>query len=77
MPRNAEKPGTKPPTKPFTIIGYWPDTEQRFCDVVHATTATKAEDLCLQVHPGVAVCGVIAGSHTCLDSSPHLTCNNT
>jgi hypothetical protein len=75
MPRNKDFPLGKHANTAFTVIGFWPDTDQRFCDVVRAATASKAEDLCLQSYPGVAVCGVIAGSHTCVDASPYLTCN--
>lgn len=59
----------------FTVIGFWPDTGQRFSDVIFTTTATFAEEQCLQTYPGIAVCGVIAGSHLCIDSSPCLSCN--
>lgn len=47
----------------FTVIGYWPDTMQRFADAVRAASAADAEDRCLQKHNGVAVCGVLEGLH--------------
>ena len=71
--KKSAVPSDEPNTpQPFTVIGFWPDTEQRFCDVVSAANASMAENLCLQDNPGVAVCGVIAGSHPCLDTSPRL-----
>ena len=52
--------------KTFTVIGYWPDSEQRFCEFVTAPDATSAETACLNKHPSLAVCGVVAGQHgTC------------
>ena len=52
--------------KNFTVIGYWPDSHQRFCDFVRAPDADSAEVTCVNDHPGLAVCGVIAGlHHTC------------
>jgi len=72
MPKKAAPLGTSAPPKPFTVIGFWPDTEQRFADVVSASSASMAEQLCMRAYPGIAVCGVIAGSHACLDTSPLL-----
>jgi hypothetical protein len=72
MPKKAAPLGTSTPPKSFTVIGFWPDTEQRFADIFRASSASMAEQLCLRSHPGIAVCGVIAGSHACLDTSPYL-----
>jgi hypothetical protein len=72
MLENTELPTEEAHSKSFTVIGFWTDTDQRFCDVVCAATAFIAEDQCLQTYPGIAVCGVIAGSHSCVDSSPYL-----
>lgn len=54
---------------PYTIVGFWPDTNQRFSDVVSAPNAEMAEEVCLKNHPGVAICGTILGSHRCVDLS--------
>lgn len=72
MPENPLRNTAETSTSSFTVIGFWPDTDQRFCDTFHAPTAAVAEDQCLQAHPGIAVCGVIAGRHACVDVSPYL-----
>lgn len=72
MPKKPPHNTAEKSTSSFTVIGFWPDTEQRFCDTFHAPTAPVAEDMCLQTHPGIAVCGVIAGHHVCVDVSPYL-----
>jgi len=72
MLENTELPTEEAHSKSFTVIGFWTDTDQRFCDVVCAATAFIAEDQCLQTYPAIAVCGVIAGNHSCVDSSPYL-----
>ncbi len=53
----------------FTVVGYWPDTMQRFCTSVDATTPDEAEETCLREHPCLAVCGVFLGPQECVDSS--------
>lgn len=55
--------------KVFTVIGFWPDTHQRFCAVVESTSARLAERWCLAAHCGVAVCGVLAGEQKPLDAA--------
>ena len=75
MQKRVAPPSASTELNPFTVIGFWADTEQRFCDVVSATSASMAENLCLQSNPGVAVCGVIAGRHACVDMSPLLACS--
>jgi hypothetical protein len=57
----------------FTIIGYWPDTQQRFADHIIAKTAARAEARCLKQNPGLAVCGVIKGRHMCADRKTKIT----
>jgi hypothetical protein len=61
----AAMPAQRAPKRlsPFTVIGYWPDTMQRFADEVRAVSAAEAEDRCLKKHSGVAVCCVLEGSH--------------
>ena len=58
---------------PFTVVGLYPESHQRFCDHVEAENAEAAEE---QVHAErsaddsmVCVCGVIAGHHVCLDAT--------
>ena len=57
----------------FTIIGFWNDTLQRFAEHVKASDAGKAEEKCLEMHPGVSICGVIQGSHMCADFKEYIT----
>ena len=54
----------------FTIIGFYEDTQQRFCEAVQAPDALRAEAVCQIDFPSVTICGVIAGRHHCLDDSP-------
>lgn len=53
----------------FTVIGFWPDNGQRFCASVKANSADHAESCCIMEHPGLAVCGVVEGTHRCLESA--------
>jgi hypothetical protein len=56
--------------QPFTVIGFYQDTCQKFCECFDAATARMAEELCGARFPGVTVCGVIGGRHICLDQTP-------
>ena len=58
--------------KTFTVIGYWPDSQQRFCEFVAAADADSAETACLNRHPSLAVCGVIAGQHHTSETGRHV-----
>lgn len=63
--------------KVFTVIGFWPDTHQRFCAVVESNSAQLAERRCLALHAGVAVCGVLAGEHKPLDAAAEVAYADT
>lgn len=54
---------------PFTIIGYYPSTMQRFATHIHAASPQEAEEQCLSKHPNIAVCGVFAGHQKCVDKA--------
>lgn len=56
----------------FTVIGFWPNTDQRFATHVKAKNVTEAEAKCAKRHAGVAVCGVISGRHVCVDTKSQL-----
>lgn len=56
----------------FTLIGYWADTQQRFATHLNASGPAEAEEICLQRHRGVAICGVVRGRHICLDKAAHV-----
>lgn len=58
---------------PFTIIGYYPSTMQRFATHLHTASPEEAEERCIAEHPSVAVCGVRAGYQQCMDTVVHLT----
>jgi len=47
----------------YTVIGFYPDNNQRFAMHFNADTADKAEEIAIKAYPGLAVCGVIAGEH--------------
>jgi hypothetical protein len=51
----------------YTIIGFWPDSLQRFATIVQASSPDAAEERCIKEHSGVVVCGVLIGAHTCVD----------
>jgi hypothetical protein len=57
---------------PYTVIGYWTDTMQRFATSLSAASADDAERACLHLHPGVAVCGVLAGYHRSAETAVHV-----
>ncbi len=56
----------------YTVVGYWPDTDQRFTARLSATTATEAESRCIEENPGVSVCAVFAGEHDAVDTDPYV-----
>ena len=51
----------------YTVVGFWQDNDQRYCEHVLADTPQAAEDLCLEHEPGLAVCAVFAGKLKALD----------
>ena len=52
----------------FTVIGFYPDTLQRFSTHVEAQDADDAEMACIRNYSEVAICGVIAGCHNSVDT---------
>lgn len=52
----------------FTVLGYWPDSLQRFSAHVSALSPDEAEEVCTIQYPGIAVCAVLAGHQSCLDT---------
>ena len=51
----------------FTVVGFYTDTWQRFSSWICAKGADDAEDVCARTNPGIAICAVILGRHSCLD----------
>jgi len=54
--------------KIYTVIGYWPDSMQRFAEHVEAIDHNIAEEICLKKYDVVAVCGVLAGHQQPVDT---------
>jgi hypothetical protein len=52
----------------YTIIGYWPDTMQRFAEFERASNPVEAEKRVFEKHNGVSICAVMSGRHQCADS---------
>jgi site-specific DNA-cytosine methylase len=52
----------------YTVIGYWPDSMQRFADYIEAVNPQEAETAVLNKHNGVAICAVIEGRRQCVDN---------
>jgi hypothetical protein len=56
----------------FTVIGFWPDTDQRFATHVKAKNVAEAEAKCAERYASVAICGVLSGQHVCVDTKSQL-----
>lgn len=72
VPEEADPgPHKERPTLTFTVVGYWPETGERFCDHYEAVDAAGAEAAALAQHQeaGLAVAGVFAGKHMALDEA--------
>jgi len=52
----------------YTVLGYWPDSMQRFADYTEAANPEEAEKAVLNKHDGVSICAVIEGRHQCADN---------
>jgi hypothetical protein len=57
----------------FTVVGFWPDTNQRFACSYQASDAGMAEALCGKAHPGIAIVAVFEGDLTPVDQTPTVT----
>ena len=51
----------------YTVVGFYPETEQRFCEMLYAMSPVAAEQKCLKKYPGVAVCATFDGRATPVD----------
>jgi len=60
----------------FTVVGFYPDSEQRFCDFFVASSAIAAEQKCQRTYPGLAVCGVFKGHHIAVDCEDYVSFSN-
>ena len=56
----------------YTVVGFWPDTMQRFAECFRALDPNDAEETCLNLFDGVSVCGVIKGRHNLLDAHTYV-----
>jgi len=59
---------------PFTVIGFYLDTGERYLTHVMAPTADRAEQIALGTHTEtlLVVVGTIAGHHNAADSEPYI-----
>lgn len=58
-----------PPFNTYTVLGIYPDTEQRFATSVEAETPQRAEELAYAEADGeLWIAGVIEGEHVCVDA---------
>ena len=55
--------------KKYTIIGYWPDTNQRFLTHIEAECAKSAEEIVIIENPGVFICGTINGTYVSAENN--------
>ncbi|NLF98964.1 MAG: hypothetical protein GX565_02315 [Lentisphaerae bacterium] len=56
----------------FTVVGFYPDSEQRFCEFIEASSTVAAEREIQKSYPGLAVCGVFRGKHTPVDRKDYV-----
>ncbi|MDA8137029.1 MAG: hypothetical protein M0036_00130 [Desulfobacteraceae bacterium] len=58
----------------WTVIGYYPGTNQRFATTVLAPCADVAEHTVLSIkHDApIAVCGIVRGDHCCEDTADNV-----
>lgn len=58
-----------PETKKFTVVGFYEDTEQRFCETVDAADSAEAEKEVFDSHPDsdLIITGVLKGECECAD----------
>lgn len=56
----------------YTVIGFYPDTMQRFSETYRASSPESAERKCFRQYLEVAVCGVVKGQHNCVDSATYV-----
>lgn len=60
---------TQVSTDMYTVVGFWPDSLQRFCTHVQAPNANQAEAICVAENFGLAICGVLKGELHTLESA--------
>jgi len=57
----------------YTIVGFWPDTGQRFAECFRASSPAEAEALCAEVHKGLAIVATFNGDLYPVDGSHIVT----
>lgn len=68
----ATEAATSPETQTFTVIGFYTDTKQRFAGDYDAVSGDEAEQIAVEEHSTLVVCGVAAGEIKMVDSSPEV-----
>lgn len=56
----------------YTVVGIWPDSEQRWMDSVYAESGDAAARKVNSYYPGLIVAGVIHGDHQAEDTQPYM-----
>lgn len=51
----------------FTVIGFYPETLERFCSHIRAKNVDAAEREISVQYPNIAICGVFTGAFNCVD----------
>ena len=54
----------------YTVIGFYPETRQRYAAPFYTESADEAEEKATEM--GVSVCGVIEGSHPTKESNTYV-----
>ncbi len=67
-PVNSDARTDQTPKKWFTVVGFWPDSRQRFLEAVLAPTGKAAEQAMGDKYPGLTVTGVITGLKRACDN---------
>ncbi len=59
----------------FTVVGFYPETLERFCEHISAKNCAAAERHINRSHPEVAICGVFDGVVKCVDRKRYVSLN--
>jgi hypothetical protein len=63
---------TRAKQKTYTLIGFYPDTKQRWASFCEAKNPNEAERMMAEEYPCAVICGVIEGNHKCVDTNPYI-----
>lgn len=57
----------------YTVIGFYPDTNQRWASSYEATSAGSAERKARDEYPDVAIVATLLGDHQIIDCKTYVT----